>query len=90
MHLSVTILAKDDPPLHPELAKLIKDDKCGEIERVCVIEDGAQPSGKPSVTLIVRLDGGGYAAVETSAALFLMAAGAVRGACHRFGFPEMQ
>jgi hypothetical protein len=52
------------------------------------ILEGGTDSGKCSIGIFVRLEDGKIAVVETSAAMFVAMAGAVKGAQQRFGDPD--
>jgi hypothetical protein len=79
----IKILAKEDSgPAIPEHAgKTIHDVR---LDYVTIIEGGMQ-SGRTSVCLSINLPDGSVAAVQLSAGQFDQVAGAVRGACLRFG-----
>ena len=79
----IRIQAKSDQdkgPLFPE----ISPKQNGKIIKMGILEAG-MASGKTSVALIMEMDDGTHIAAETSAAIFLGMAAAVRGACQRFG-----
>lgn len=78
--IDIKISALGDPPTFPELTPFLK----GEAVGFSILEAGMQ-SGATSTALHIKLDDGTNVTVEISASMFLSMAGAVRGACHRFG-----
>jgi hypothetical protein len=80
--LPITILDKgesDDTKL-PEGTKVVY----GELDHVWIMNDGTE-SGKPAVMLRTKLPDGTLVLCQTTGNMFNMAAGALRGACQRWG-----
>lgn len=82
-HVPVRICDKDQTdPAFPEFETRPSQD--GELAGVAVLED-ATSGGKAGVGFVVVLADGSTVRVMTTAAIFGMVAGAVKGACQRWG-----
>lgn len=84
--LKLELLREGDPaPLEGQTVETAM----GAREIVVRVVERGLASGKPSVSIAVRKDDGSWFLCETSAALFLTAAGGVRAFCERLGFRNL-
>jgi len=83
MHLNIKILAVGDPPADPHIKPFAE----ATMEHLYILEKGTA-SGRTSIAILSKLPDGRFVTMQMTAGIFLAAAGAVRGACERFGDKE--
>jgi hypothetical protein len=80
--IEVRVVRRGDPAPFPDLAT--RRVHAVNLDRAVLLEAGTE-GGRASVALIAELPDGSVAMIETTAALFMTLAGAVRGGCASWG-----
>lgn len=79
-NVDISIAALGDPPTFPWMKPVVP----AELHAVSILEKGCK-SGAVSVAIHAQLPTEEWVTIQLSASMFLSLAGAVRGACERFG-----